>query len=362
MSNKIAFLGDTHFGARGDNQILRDSIIDYFDNQFFPYLIENNIKIVIQLGDLFDKRKSTNHETLYLTRKHFLERFDELGIQLLVLIGNHDIYYRESNQISCVQEFLRGYNNITPIIGNEQFKQGETTFDLIPWINDENYDDTMDFIDKSSSDYCIGHFEFAGFKFSKDGIVAEKGLSRKLFSKYKHVYSGHYHTRSSQGNITYTGTPYELTWADYDDPKGFMVFNLDTGDVEFIENTFTLHNRLVYDDSDNDYKDLKLESFSHLKNCIVEVHVNAKKTKKYFDKFMKFIYDVNPATVEVVDNTQKIKYDVSNNDSTVSHMDTQQRLDSGIEIVHQSNVMINKDKLSRLGKEIYDEAECMGRL
>ena len=44
---KIALITDTHFGARNDSLIFSDYMRDFYTNQFFPYLKENNIKTEI---------------------------------------------------------------------------------------------------------------------------------------------------------------------------------------------------------------------------------------------------------------------------------------------------------------------------
>ena len=69
---KICLLGDTHFGMRGDSLEFHKYIKKFYDNIFFPYLIENKIDTVFQLGDLFDRRKFINFNSLYLCRKYFL--------------------------------------------------------------------------------------------------------------------------------------------------------------------------------------------------------------------------------------------------------------------------------------------------
>ncbi len=354
--NEFLFLGDTHWGARGDNPIIQAMQVRYFKEYLFPYILNNGIKTVIQFGDLMDKRKSTNHETLYTMRTEFLDFFENNKITLIVLVGNHDIYYRESNQISTIEEFLRGYKYCIPITKPARINTGHgTKIDIIPWINDENKVETANFINNSNSEYCIGHFEFSGFKFAKNGQVAEKGMGTALFKKYKHVYSGHFHTRSTQGNITYIGTPYELTWSDYDDPKGVTIFNGEDGSTKFIENPLTLHNRIVYNDAVNDYNKYDYSDFSKFEGMLVEVHVNTRTKKKQFATFMKEVYNSKPANVEVVDNTNKVTYesDITVNAST----DTKTLLDNGVDSVQKQSTELSKEKLQKIADEIYSEAQ-----
>src|SRR5690606_25923742 len=86
------------------------------------------------------------------------------------------------------------------------------SIDIIPWLCKENKKEIEDFISKSKSDVLLGHLELAGFDMMR-GVKSDHGDDAKMFSRYMSVISGHYHTRSIQGNIHYLGIPYELTWA-----------------------------------------------------------------------------------------------------------------------------------------------------
>ena len=59
----IALLNDSHFGVRNDSQAFQNYQLDFFDNQFFPYMQDNNIKNLIHLGDVVDRRKYINFKS-----------------------------------------------------------------------------------------------------------------------------------------------------------------------------------------------------------------------------------------------------------------------------------------------------------
>ena len=61
---RIAILGDTHLGARNASPIFSKFFAKFYQQQFLPYLKEADIKLVFQLGDLFDTRKYVNILTL----------------------------------------------------------------------------------------------------------------------------------------------------------------------------------------------------------------------------------------------------------------------------------------------------------
>ena len=109
---KICILGDTHFGMRGDSLTFHNYCDSFYTNVFFPYLKENNIKEIYQLGDLFDRRKFINFNTLYLCRKYFFDKIKNEGMTLHTLLGNHDIYFRNTLEVNSSQMLLKEYNNI----------------------------------------------------------------------------------------------------------------------------------------------------------------------------------------------------------------------------------------------------------
>ena len=92
----VALITDTHFGARNDNQIVQSHINQFFGEVFFPYLEEHNIKDVVHLGDLMDKRKTVSFLTLNNLRKNFMDRLHDNTIMTHILVGNHDSYYKNT--------------------------------------------------------------------------------------------------------------------------------------------------------------------------------------------------------------------------------------------------------------------------
>ncbi len=106
---KVAIICDTHFGVRNDSPLFLNYFLDFFENQFFPYLREHNIKHVLHLGDLMDRRKFVNFQTLAEVKKRFISHFDSGEFELWCLLGNHDTYYKNTNEINSINQL---FNNI----------------------------------------------------------------------------------------------------------------------------------------------------------------------------------------------------------------------------------------------------------
>ncbi len=186
------------------------------------------------MGDLFDKRKNLDIQTVEYAKTCLFDQLIEKNIDFHVILGNHDVYYRNTNDINSIEMLFRD----SPF---KIYKSAvDVSFDgtsilLCPWINDENYADTVNTIKKSKSQILMGHLELAGFKMDKFN-VAEHGMKKELFDKFDVVCSGHYHHKSTTGNINYLGSHMQFTWSDCDDERGFHVFDTVTRELTFIEN------------------------------------------------------------------------------------------------------------------------------
>ena len=101
-SNEDALLNDTHFGCRNDSPAFIEYQNKFYNDLFFPYLQQNNIKTLIHLGDVVDRRKFINHNTAHNFKKVFFNRLEELDIDTHIIIGNHDTYYK-NNEVNAMQ-------------------------------------------------------------------------------------------------------------------------------------------------------------------------------------------------------------------------------------------------------------------
>lgn len=349
---KIALLGDTHFGARGDSQDFHLFFEKFYSEIFFPYLINNNIKTVLQLGDIFDRRKYSNHYSLDEAKRYFFSKFEQYDIQLITLLGNHDLFYKESLSVSSSELFLTQFKNVDII--KKPTKLLALDISVIPWICKENYSDCLEFINSDNSRVCVGHFEISGFKMYENSILSEHGLSQQIFSNYENVFSGHYHHRSKKGNIEYIGTPYEMNWQDYSDQKGFCIFDLETRILEYIENPFSIYEKVDYDDSgeketlNSSYLD---EDFlSNFSNKYVKIKVVNKTNPYLYDLFLDRVNNTNPIDVSITEEMINLDVDESVDETddtltiTYKYIDTIPSMD------------FDSVKLKKIMSELYTEA------
>jgi len=342
---KIAILGDTHFGVRGDSIKFHDYYRKFYENEFFPYLEKNNISYIFQLGDLFDRRKYINFNTLALAKDYFFNPIASRGLHFYTLLGNHDIFWKESLEVNSTGLVLGEYN-INLINEPTKIEIENTSIDMIPWICKENQQEVFEYIDQSKSDLCFGHFEIAGFPMYK-GMVGHHGLSHEMFSKYERVLSGHYHTRSKQENIEYVGTPYEMTWQDYNDPRGFSVFDTETRELEFIRNPYTIHEKITYDDKNHDPD----ASIVDIKDKYVKVAVVNKTDLYKFDQFINELYTKDAHEIKIIEDFSEFNDGEIATDINIE--DTMSILSNYVDSVETDE---NKEEIKSVLKELYLEA------
>lgn len=348
---KIAILGDTHIGARNDSQAFVDFFERFYETQFFPYLRENNITHVIQLGDLFDRRKYINFVTLYRAKEYFFDKLAQYGITMDVFVGNHDTSYKNTNKVNSPELLLREYTNINALSSPETKNYDGLDIALLPWMCSDNYNESMEFIHNTKSQVLFGHLELAGFAMYR-GSLNDHGMDRKIFDKFDIVISGHYHHRSSQGNIHYLGTPYEMTWSDFDDSKGFHIFDTETREFEFIRNRSVMFSKILYDDSSKTLDEILDIDVEYYKGKYVKVIVKEKENPYWFDLFIDLLEKSGLVDLQVLDDHLNLNLE-EDRDIVNEAEDTLTILSK---VVNQLEDTIDKKNLDLFLRNLYNEA------
>ena len=344
---KVAIITDQHFGARNDSVGFLDFFEQFYDNTFFPTLDANDVDCVLILGDTFDRRKYVNFYSLDRAKKMFFNKLEERGIKVIMIAGNHDTYFKNTNEVNSPELLLAEYTNVSLVHKAMDITVDDTPICFVPWICPENYDDSIETLNTSKAEICMGHFEIAGFAMYR-GMESHEGLSKDLFKKFDMVFSGHYHHRSDDGHIYYLGNPYELTWQDYNDPRGFHLFDLQTRQLEFIGNPYTMFQRVEYDDSPTDPS---VQSYDYLKNKFVKVIVVNKNDLYKFDKFITKVYNSNPYEVKIIEDFSE--YTEGEIATDINLEDTLDVLSNYVDSIETD---YDKDKVKTFMKALYTEA------
>jgi len=283
---KVAILNDTHCGVRNSSEIMIDYQEKFYRDVFFPYLRENGIKKILHLGDYYENRKFINFKALNANRKHFLEVLRKENIHMDIIPGNHDTYFKDTNELNSLKELLGHYMEEVRIIEKPTVVDYDgCAFGLLPWINQGNEKETAKFLKSCKADYIGAHLELTGFEWQK-GVPCTDGMSSELFNRFEGVFTGHFHTKSSSGNIFYMGSQFEFFWSDAHDPKYFHVFDTETRELDAIQNPITIYERIYYNDTVEKnhfkYSQGKLPEVDHK---FVKLVVVNKSDPKLFERF-----------------------------------------------------------------------------
>lgn len=346
---KLAIINDTHFGARSDSPMFAEYFFKFFDEVFFPYCDKHKIDTVLHLGDLLDRRKFVNFQTLNQVRTRFMEPLRQRGMTVHCVLGNHDVYYKNTNMVNSPKElFGDRYDNFIIYEEPIELQFGSLKLAMIPWINKNNGEAFLRFIRKCKCPIICGHFELDGYQVMR-GVKFEGGMPASLLARYEMVLSGHFHHKHSGSNIHYLGTQYQITFSDLEDRKGFHILDTETREIEFIENPNRMFHAIRYDDTDDDGKLLETD-FSKYTNTFVKVFVEAK-TKPYtFDRFLEGIYAAPAMGVTVIEpNQDQGSTDVAE-DVELDTMALINKEIDGMEEVH------DKAMLKRIVRDLYMES------
>lgn len=338
---KLAIITDTHFGCRKNSVFFMEEQKRFYTNKFFPYLKEHKIDTVLHLGDFFDNRKTVNFETLRHAKECFMNPIVEDGIHLHMLVGNHDSYYKSNGELTSTKLLFDDLPGVKVYDSITDLKFGDKKFLMVPWIFPIQKDETVAKLKLDTSDVCCGHFEMLGVVF-QGNTISRKGIDTDTFSHYPHVFSGHFHKKSQY----YVGSPYQMSWSDYDDPKRIIIYDTDDGTTEDIyladDTYFKIEYPLKYKGNLADFKDK-----------IVRVLVKKKDNVPEFDKFVENLESFEPQEIDIKE--EYLYLDVIEEDDLDDDTDTLGVLLSSIDNI-ESLQKGERHIVKEIMKQLYDKA------
>jgi UDP-2,3-diacylglucosamine pyrophosphatase LpxH len=348
---KIALVTDTHFGARSDSAQFDSYFKRFYNDIFFPELDKRGIKDVIHLGDCFDRRKYINFNSLKSCREYFFEQLTNRGIHMDMIVGNHDTFFKNTNDVNSPELLLGEYPNLTTYDKAEIVSYDGLKILLMPWICADNWEHASKLIQSNISEVCFGHLELAGFVMFKgqDAHIDHSGLDPTIFKDYKLVCSGHFHHKHGKGNVEYLGNPYQLFWNDFEDDRGFHIFDTKTLQLEFIKNPYTIFEKYYYDDEKEDPLTIDPSRFS---SKLIKIIVVNKKDFYKFDKFIEAIYKENPIEVKIIEDFSEFETEAL--DESIDLEDTMTLLSNYVDGIETD---ADKERLKGILRALYVEAQ-----
>lgn len=357
---KIALLSDVHLGVRKNSDSFKTIAKNFFENTVSNIIEKNNISQLWILGDLFHDRIKIEGSIKRLS----FDIFDYLlnnhtDLNIYVLTGNHDIYYKNSLNTNWLTMF-KEYNSRLHIINNQQYLEIDGCKTIVyPWIcpgsNEEEhllsvYDHYIETGEKQY-DLCLGHFAIEGFQVIKN-VSCNDGLKQKYFEPYNEVFSGHFHIRQKLNHINYCGCPFQMDWNDYGDIKGIYVFDTKSKKYKFIENKDSPSHMKIY-------SSLLLKNekeFKKIKNNIIKLFIDEYLNDDEILDLLSRIENKSPLSLTVINEVEgtKIENDDVELNSDISTDDIDAIYEYIDQIEHPENVEINELKI--YSKDLYDRS------
>ena len=344
---KVAVITDQHFGARKGNQNLHEYFKKFYDTVFFPTLKKECIDTIIDMGDTFDTRKGIDFWSLNWAKENYYNILRDMGVTVHTIVGNHTAYYKDTNDINSVDLLLREYDNVVVYGSPTEVKIGGLDMFFIPWINEENREETIGMINSTKSKIAFGHLEMRGF-FANKTYICEHGEDKTNYKKFEKVFSGHYHHRNFQDNIYYLGNPYEIYWHDVEETRGCHIFDTETLEHTPVNNPHRLFHIISYEDTP--HQTFNAEPY---KDKIVKVVVNKKTNGSKFERFIDKLYQAGVNDLKIIENFdfngfyQSDEFTTDESENTLSILNR---------YVDESECSLNTSKVKSILEKVYASA------
>ena len=341
---KIALITDQHLDGRKGSLPFWNYFQKFYDDVFFPTLEKEGVKVIFDLGDTFDNRKSMDYNTLNRIDSNYFQRLKPYNVHMI--LGNHCTYYKNTNKINSPELLLEKYPNIKVYSEPTEILMGKKVFLMMPWINSGNKEECLRMISESQADIMCGHLECDGFEVTP-GMKFEGGFSVSDFKNFKRVWSGHFHHKSKHGNVQYLGNPYQMFWNDYKDTRGFHIYDTESDKLKFIKNPFEIFEKIFYDDACVDYNK---QDVSDYKDKFVKIVVEEKRDYQMFETLVDRLYNVGVHDVKIIETL------VSEDDKADIDVSTKDTLTLLNEYIDEVEMSVDKSDLKGLMRSLYIES------
>lgn len=259
---KVLHTSDLHLGKNlSEESFYEDQ--KYILDEIVNIVNENNIKVVLIPGDIYDKSIPSSEATLLFDK--FLTDLSKLNVKVLLTSGNHDSNERLSYGSKIFDEF--NIHIVTSYDGNiNKLSIDDVDFYMLPFLKPihiknlmsekeyekiNNSNDMMKWIlaretlDKTKKNILLAH-QFVMWNgktpeqcdsesISLNNIGTLDAIDVNLFESFDYVALGHIHRpqKIKSDTIRYSGTPLKYSFSEVNDKKSVVI--VDTDDIKNIE-------------------------------------------------------------------------------------------------------------------------------
>lgn len=285
---RVAIISDLHLGVHTNSQEWHKIAIEWA-KWFVEELKREKIKDVIFCGDWYHNRSEISVNTLQISAD-ILEIFKDLNI--ISIVGNHDAYFKHRTDVNSLS-IHKNSKNMTVLDSVTTISAYDRTITLCPW--------NTPISSIPPSDIIFGHFEIETFLMTSHKVCTE-GLSiTELLKKSPLIFSGHFHTRNEKklnaGTIIYIGNPFEMDHGDTDNIKGFYILDLDTLDLNFVENALSPRHKKISVNTYDEYIET-VKTYTNLSNNHIKIKVETSDVAEC-EKITHHIQTLQPRTITI---------------------------------------------------------------
>jgi len=248
------------------------------------YCLENDINTIVNAGDFFHTkaRAYAPHVIQALLR---LKDINKAGLTQYMIVGNHDM----ANPNNTMNSIVFVFSDYVKIIPDYYFIDYENVRVHFLSFNNNLFENFI--IAEEKKNVLIAHLDIIEF-IMPNGFRSTRGFKISDFNEFDLVITGHYHKYQSRENIVYVGSPYQTSFAERDQPHGFLILDTNNVSWEFVE----------YSDAPK-YKIITIKNLKDInKNDIVSNFVKVKllNHKISKSKLRDTLFEIGAVSVDVI--------------------------------------------------------------
>jgi len=229
---KAAMFTDIHLGRKNSSDVHLNDCQDYID-WFIDNCKKEKVDIIVFCGDWFEHRDAITGKTLDRSHKIIKQLVEELKLPFFLIVGNHDLVYR-NNRNSFNTVIFEPFGNLILVDDNISVKIGNKSILFCPYLFEEEYAEQIVVI--NSHDVVFGHFEFKGFVLTGETKVLEHGPDQEDFRGPDRIFTGHFHKRQEKKNVHYIGNTFPMDYSDANQTeRGMAIYDFENDNLKYID-------------------------------------------------------------------------------------------------------------------------------
>ena len=347
--SKGIITADWHCGVRGDSDVFHVIFTEWVKDFLVPNIKKEEAKYLFVLADLFDNQNAINSKTINVTQDaidYIVAECPDLTVY--ILMGNHDIYFRNKRDISSLRILDNKHDNVIIVKDILRLKEAGKEIVLSPWLIEK---EEVDELFSIPADVCMGHFEINGFDLLK-GIKEKKGIEPTRFkSTFAKTFSGHFHIRQELSHIFYVGNPFQMDWKDFGNDKGLTVLDFKTLKTKFIHNDVSPIFTKIYL---SQIKNKTIKLAKEVTGNFVQLVIDDKCSEKLLIGLQELVLTKNPRTFDIEGLFDDAMPDLGDDD-----VDLTRPLEYLVSFIQECDVPdgIDKDILVKTVNDIYTRVQ-----